>query len=214
VRDLFGADVVDPLGFFHHRPVELDGIPMVLCRSGWSKQGGVELFLTNGSQGDRLWELIMAAGEPYGIGPGGPNQQERIETGLLSYQTDHDLDTDPIEAGLGEYVSLDGNHQFVGRTALEARLRQAIRRNVVNVRLDGSAADVIAVDRPLPASINGEHIGRLRTAVWSTKLDCWLGLAQLATPHDAAGTSFEITLTGGAMRSATVHHQPFGAIQT
>lgn len=213
-RDLFGADIVDPLGFFHHCPVELDGIPMVICRSGWSKQGGVELFLTDGSRGNELWDRVMAAGEPYGIGPGNPNHQERIETGLLSYGSDHDVDTDPIEAGLGEYVSLDGSHNFVGRSALEARLRRSVRRNIVNVRLDGRLSDVVAAEDPWPASLNGEAIGQVRTAVWSTKLDAWLGLAQLATPHDTAGTTFEVELPTGEMRKATVHHEPFGAIQT
>lgn len=99
-RDLFGAVLVDSLGFFHHCPVKIDDIPMVLCRSGWSKQGGFELFLTDGSKGNRLWEIITEAGQAYGIGPGCPDQQERIESGLLSFGADHDRDTDPIEAGL------------------------------------------------------------------------------------------------------------------
>lgn len=213
-RDLFGADVVDSLGFFHHRSVELDSIPMVICRSGWSKQGGVELFLTNGSRGNQLWDRVMAAGEPYGIGPGGPNQQERIESGLLSYGTDHDGDTDPVEAGLGQYVSLDGIHDFVGRTGLEARLMRTVRRNVVNVRLARDVTDVIGSENPWPAFIDDEPVGQVRTAVWSTKFETWLGLAQLATPHDAAGTTFEVTLPSGESCQATVHDEPFGAIQT
>ncbi len=99
-RDLFG-DVVDEIGFFHFRPVELDGIPIVMMRSGWSRQGGFELFLTDGSRGRELWDLAFAAGERYGAAPGTPHQMERMENGLLSYRSDTDDDTDPIEAGLG-----------------------------------------------------------------------------------------------------------------
>lgn len=213
-RDLFGAELVDSLGFFHHYPVELHGIPLVLCRSGWSKQGGVELFLTDGSRGGELWDRVMRVGEPYGIGPGGPNQQERIESGLLSFGSDHDYETDPIEAGLAEYVSLDGEHAFVGRTALEARIEHPVRRNIVNVRIDAGPNGVVVSEHPWLASIEGEAVGQVRNAVWSTKLDAWLGLAQIATPHDTAGTIFDVTVPDGTSRTATVHHQPFGAIQT
>jgi len=210
VRDLFGQDVVDGLGFFHHIPAEVKGIPLVLCRSGWSKQGGFELFLTDGSRGTDLWNLVMGAGQRYGIGPGYPNQQERIESGLLSFQSDHGPDTDPVEAGLAAYTSLDGDHQFVGRAALEQRLKRPNRRNIVNVRLQGTPTPC---ENPWPASIDGSSIGELRNAVWSTKLDAWIGVAQLTTPHDAPGTEFVVDLANGNTTTAMVHDAPFGAIQ-
>jgi len=211
VRDLFGAHPVDGLGFFHHCPVELDGIPAVLCRSGWSKQGGYELFLTDGSQGNRLWDLVVEAGQKYRIGPGTPNHQERIETGLLSFRSDHDPDTDPVEAGLAAFTSLDGDHQFVGRHALEERLMRPTRRNIVNVRLDG---DPVPCEHPWPAAHNNEPIGKLHNAIWSTKLEAWIGLAQVQSPFDAVGTAFEILHPDGYSISATVSPAPFGAIQT
>lgn len=209
--ELFGADLVASMGFFHHYPVEVEGIPAIMCRSGWSKQGGYELFLTNGAQGNALWDVVMAAGEKFGIGPGTPNHQERIESGLLSFGSDHDRETDPIEAGLGAYTSLDKGHHFIGRDALVERMGQPIRRNIVNVRLHG---EPIPCENPWPATIDGEPIGMLRNAIWSTKLDAWLGLAQLRTPHDQPGTNFTVAIPGGTTTTATVHHQPFGAIQT
>ena len=210
-RDLFGADRVDSLGFFHHHATDLNGIPLVICRSGWSKQGGVELFLTDGAQGNQLWDLVMQAGEQYGIGPGTPNQQERIESGLLSFGSDHRPDTDPVEAGLAGFTSLDGDHDFIGRAALEQRMERPVRNNIVNVRLHG---DAVPCEYPWPATIAGESIGELRNAVWSTKLNDWIGLAQLASPNDAPGTEFQVTLPDGSTRQATVHHQPFGAVQS
>ena len=210
-RDLFGGALIDSLGMFHHTPAEVDGISLVLCRSGWSKQGGVELFLTDGSAGSRLWDAVMEAGSAYGIGPGTPNQTERIETGLLSCGSDHDPDTDPIEAGLGAYVSLAGDHQFLGRTALEARLARPVRRPIVNVRLDGNPG---VVDSPLVAAIDGEPIGQLRNAVKSKRLGCWIGLAQLPSSHAAPGARFEVELASGTRIGATVSAETFGAIQT
>jgi len=211
VRDLFGAELVDGLGFFHHVPVTLHDIPMVLCKSGWSKQGGYELFLTNGTQGVRLWNLVMEAGAQYGVGPGSPNQQERMESGLLSFGSDHGRDTDPIEAGLKAYTSLDSDHDFVGRAALKERLGRSVRRNIVNVTLDG---EPVASENPWPAHVDSHQIGELRNAVWSTKLNRWIGLAQLMTPHDAPGTTFDVRLPSGNIVQATVSVEPFGTVQT
>jgi len=194
-RDLFGTEAINSLGMFHHFPAELDGIPMVVCRSGWSKQGGVELFLTDGSKGNQLWDLVAAAGEQYGIGPGNPNHQERIETGLLSYGSDHDADTDPIEAGLASFVSLDGDHNFVGRAALEARLQNPVRRNIVNVRLEG---EPVPSEGPWPAFVGDKQVGEVRTATVSSKLNAWIGLAQLGSPNDTAGTAFDFVLPNGS----------------
>ncbi|MCY4457157.1 MAG: hypothetical protein OXB90_04300, partial [Acidimicrobiaceae bacterium] len=131
--DLFGADVVGSLGFFHHVSVALDGIPIVLCRSGWSKQGGFEMFLTDGSKGVALWDMVMAKGARFGIGAGAPNAAERIESGLLSFGADHDMHTDPFEAGLGAWVNLEVAHDFIGKAALSQRFERGLERGLVNV---------------------------------------------------------------------------------
>lgn len=208
-RDLFGP-VADELGFFHHAPVELHGIPVVLCRSGWSKQGGFELFLTDRSQGNCLWDLVCAAGAQYGIGPGSPNHTERIESGLLSFGSDHDWDSDPFECGLGDYVSLDVDHDFVGKQALLARRTAPDRRPIVNVRLQGTFADCTS---PWEASVDGERVGEIRNAIWSARLDTWIGLAQLSADHAHAGSVVDVA-AGTNPVTATVTAEPFGSIQT
>ena len=209
-KDLFGAELIEGLGFFHHCPTQLDGIPMVLCRSGWSKQGGFELFLTDSAQGNRLWDLVMQAGEKYGIGPGSPDHQERIESGLLSYGSDHDHDTDPIEAGLGAYVSLDGESDFVGKAAIIERLKRTERRPIVNVRLEGN---FIECNHPWSATVEGRLVGQVRNAVWSSRLNAWIGLAQLTAPHSAPGAVVDVDIDRALGVTATVTEDPFGAIR-
>ena len=185
--DLFGVEVVDSLGFFEHASVSLDGIPVILCRSGWSKQGGFELFLTDGSHGTALWDLVMATGAAHDIGPGAPNQAERIESGLLSYRSDTDPETDPIEAGLGRFVSLDAPHDFVGKDALIARAAaQHARSRLVNVRVDGH---ISPYEHPRPALKAGSPVGALRNVVWSPRLAQPIGLALVTATASAPGTS-------------------------
>jgi aminomethyltransferase len=206
-RSLFGDELIDSLGFFHHRPVELDEIPMVICRSGWSRQGGVELFLTDGAQGHALWDRVMEAGAPFGIAPGAPHQMERIESGLLSYTSDTDTDTDPIEAGLGAYVDLDGDFDFVGKQALIARhAHPATRRRLVNVCLDG---EMPKPEHPWEAHFDGGCIGQVRSATYSPKLDRNVGLALVSVACAEAGTSFTVDADGTAL-TATVMDTPFG----
>ncbi|MEM7034811.1 MAG: glycine cleavage system protein T, partial [Chloroflexota bacterium] len=110
--DLFG-DWIDDLKFFWFRETDLNGIPLVLARSGWSKQGGYELYLQDGAQGVALWETVYAAGEKYGIRPGAPHGIERIESCLLNYGHDLLPDMNPWEAGLGQYVHLHRDIDFV-----------------------------------------------------------------------------------------------------
>ena len=204
-RDLFG-DIVDDIGFFQFRPVELDGIPIVLMRSGWSRQGGFELFLTDGSRGRDLWDLAFAAGEAYDVGPGTPHQMERIENGLLSYRSDTDDDTDPIEAGLGRWVNFDGD-DFVGKDALSRRHdNPELRRRLVNVEVNGP---VPPSEHPWPATYDGAPAGELRVAVWSPKRDHHIGLALLPVTHAEPGTTLDV-LADGTPLVMTVTDVPFG----
>ncbi|MEQ8654557.1 MAG: glycine cleavage T C-terminal barrel domain-containing protein [Kiloniellales bacterium] len=136
--DLFGSWVRE-LKYFWFRETELAGIPLVLARSGWSKQGGFELYLTDKSRGGELWRLVREAGQAYGIGPGAPNDLERLESGLLSYGADARVQThpaNPFELGLGKLVDLDGE-PFIGREALQRIKAQGITRRRVGFFIDG-----------------------------------------------------------------------------
>ncbi len=206
-RTLFGTELIDSIGFFQHRFAELEGIPLVLCRSGWSRQGGFELFLTDGDRGMELWDLVMAAGEPQGIAPGTPHRMERIESGLLSYGSDVDPDTDPIEAGLGPFVNLDTEYEFVGRQALIARQTDpSNRRRLVNIDIDGPMP---APQHSWPASASGKPAGRVRAATWSPKLGHNIGLALLSTDAATPGTPLTVDADDSVL-TATVSPVPFG----
>ena len=117
VASIFG-DWVHDLKHFWFREATVDGIPMVVARSGWSKQGGFELYLMDRTKGTALWNLVAEAGSPWEIGPGSPNPNERIESGLLSWGGDTDAETNPFEVGLDRYVDLDVSDDVVGIQAL------------------------------------------------------------------------------------------------
>ena len=137
MRALFGDGIMD-LKYYWLREVELDGIPLVVSRTGWSSELGYELYLRDGSRGDDLWEKIMAAGQPFGLKPGHTSSIRRIEGGMLSYHADADINTNPYELGLDRLVNLDMEANFIGKEALRRIKTEGVQRRQVGLVIEGA----------------------------------------------------------------------------
>ena len=180
IAALFG-DWVRELRYFGFRETSLDGIPMVLARSGWSKQGGYELYLTDSRHGTALWDKVAAAGAAHGIIPGAPNDIERVESGLVSYGSDMRLQVvpaTPYEMGLGGLVDLAGGHDFVGRAALTRLAATPPARQRTGFFVEGNPASPghqVAVLR------NGQPVGVMSEMVFSPRLGRTIGIGLIQT---------------------------------
>jgi len=203
---LFGEGIRD-LKYYWLDHFELDGIPLVISRTGWSSELGYELYLLDGSQGEALWEKLMTVGEPMGLKPGHTSSIRRIEGGMLSYHADMDAHTNPFELGLDRLVDLEMPANFIGKAALKQVQQQGISRQQVGLELDGE---------PLPGpntqfwpvEVNGEVIGKVTSAVYSPRLKKNIALAMVASAHSAVGTACTVQLTGET-RSGTIVPKPF-----
>lgn len=203
---LFGETIRD-LKYYWLDHFELDGIPLVISRTGWSSELGYELYLLDGSQGEALWEKLMAVGEPMGLKPGHTSSIRRIEGGMLSYHADMDAHTNPFELGLDRLVDLEMPANFIGKAALKQVQQQGISRQQVGLELDGE---------PLPGpntqfwpvAVNGEVIGKVTSAVYSPRLKKNIALAMVTIGHSAVGTTCTVELTGET-RSGTIIPKPF-----
>lgn len=180
-------DSIRALGHFRFREMELDGIPLVVARSGWSHQGGFELYLRDGSRGTELWDKVRTAGEPFGIGPGAPNPAERIESGLLSWGGDTDDETNPFEVRMGRYVHLDAPDDTIGIKALRRLQERGPRRHQLGVALEHD--DPVELDGRTAAVFRGATMaGRMTACAWSPRLGVNIGLCLVWTgigPGDA-----------------------------
>ncbi len=203
---LFGADIHD-LKYYWLREVELEGIPLIVSRTGWSSELGYELYLRDGSRGDELWELIMAAGEPFGLQPGHTSSIRRIEGGMLSYHADADIHTNPFELGFDRLVSLDMEADFIGKAALRQIAEQGVSRKQVGLVIDGSPLDGPNTSF-WPITVDGETVGKVTSAVHSPRLDKNIALAMITTERASLGTAVDIDSNTGP-RSATVVERPF-----
>ena len=208
VAELFGEHV-RALKYFWFVETELDGIPLVLCRSGWSKQGGFELFLQDGSRGVELWAAVVSAGEKYGIGPGAPNHVERVESGLLSWGGDNTPDSNPFEVGMGRYVDTDTEVDYIGKTALQAVVAAGgPERLFVGVNIDCDVTEPWPLPRRAPVMVDGEQVGTLSAIVHSHRLDRTIGLAQIARTVVEADGTVEVMTPEGPM-PASIQKLPF-----
>ena len=174
LRSLVG-DAVDGLGYFHLWEMEIDGIPVVVSRTGWSAERGYEVFLRDAARGDRLWELLMEAGASFGIQPAAPNQARRIEAGLLSWGADMDLTVSPFELNMDRLVNLEKPGPFIGRQALERLIHMPTPRRLTGAVIEG--APIRYNPEAWPISCDGRRIGWLTSVAWSPFLETNVGLA-------------------------------------
>lgn len=186
------GDWVRDLRYFAFRAHDLDGIPLIVARSGWSKQGGVELYLRDGARGTELWHRVREAGAPFGIGPGAPNDVERIESGLISYGADmrrQSRPSNPFEMGFGPMIDLAAGHDFIGRAALERIAADGPARRRVGVVLDGPP--VAGNRQPLDLWQGDKVVGFVSEIVHSRRLGrtIGLGLAPADMPDGTGGLS-------------------------
>ncbi len=185
MRPLFGA-VVDELRFYQFVETDLEGVPVVVSRTGWSGEFGYEIFLRDGSKGRWLWERLFEAGEPYGVIPGAPNQIRRIEAGLLSYGTDMDATMNPLELGLEKFVDLDGPDDFIGKAALQEVAGRGPARLRTGLWVGGDPIRQGPI-RWWPVTAGGTEIGFVTSAVWSPGLERNIAFAVVAAGHAAPG---------------------------
>ncbi len=206
MRALFGDSIGD-LRYYWLREVELDGIPLVVSRTGWSSELGYELYLRDGSRGDELWERIMAAGAPFGLKPGHTSAIRRIEGAMLSYHADADINTNPFELGLDRLVDLDSEVEFIGKFALRRIRDQGVNRRQVGLRIDGAPLE--GPNTSFWAICKDDRtIGKVTSAVYSPRLEQNIALAMVAADCAAIGTVVEVALPQGPTR-ATIVERPF-----
>jgi aminomethyltransferase len=206
MQALFGDSILD-LKYYWLREYELDGIPLIVSRTGWSSELGYELYLRDSTQGDLLWEKIMAAGAPFGLQPGHTSSIRRIEGGMLSYHADMDINTNPYELGLERLIDLDAEFDFIGKSALQKIRAAGVSRRHVGIIINGPAITgsntcFWALEKA------GQTVGKVTSAVYSPRLQQNIALAMVDANFATLDTEFVVTTPSG-QTTAMVVPKPF-----
>ncbi len=192
VERLFGQAIRETK-FFRHKTINFQGQDMVIARSGWSRQGGFEIYVDGAQHGLALWDHIMEAGEDLDIRAGCPNGIERIEAGLLSYGNDVTLENTPFEADLGKYVQLDAVPTCRAREALLHK--QVPERQLRPVEMSGDPLP--ACTEAWPLTVNGKPAGQIGSAAYSPAFKSNIGIAMVEAAYWDPGTTLVVETPAG-----------------
>jgi aminomethyltransferase len=196
------GDWVRALKYFWFKETEIDGIPIAVQRSGWSKQGGFEIYLRDGTQGTKLWNIFKEAGKPWGIGPGAPATAERTESGLVSVGGDTDDETNPFEVRLGKYVDLDVPDDVVGIGALRKIEAEGPKRHQLGLIFGASMPVAFGAKRE-DITFEGAKAGVMTHCTWSPRMKANIGYALISTDVKA-GATVSVNRANGSMAARLV----------
>jgi glycine cleavage system aminomethyltransferase T len=204
LRRLVGDEILD-LKYYFFTETDIDGIPVVVTRTGWTSEVGYEIYLCDGSRGTDLWERIMAAGEPYQIRPTGPSDIRRIEGGIFNWGADMTYENNPFEMGLDRLVDTDVD--CVARDALRRIREEGASRRIVGIELDGEPFPQLNFTK-WPVESGGERVGKVTSAIYSPRLEKNIGYAWVPADRAEPGERFDVRSEWGD-RTATVVPMPF-----
>ena len=203
---IFGNKILE-LKYYWFKHFQLGNIKLLISRTGWSSEFGYEIFLLNSSEGDELYETLMNKGKDLGLHPGHTSTIRRIEGGMLSYHSDMDINTNPLELGMEKFIDLDGSFNFVGKDALIEIRKSGIHRKQV-----GLIIDIEPLKGPNTSKweiiSNNKIIGVVTSAVYSPRLKSNIALAMVKKEFSDIGTLLKVNIDNNYV-NANIVQKPF-----
>lgn len=187
-------DSIRDIKFFRFIETEIAGTQVVLARSGWSGQGGFEVYLQSSADGLALWDAVWKAGEKYNIRIGAPNLIERLETGLKSYGSDMTLDDHVLECGFEQFLKLEKSAEYMARESVEQLRSSGVRRRLCHVMAAGDPLPGLRERWQIEAG--GKMVGLASSCAWSPKYGANLMFAMLAIEVSKPGTPVTVMVNG------------------
>ena len=203
---IFGDEILE-LKYYWFKKFNHNDNELVISRTGWSSELGYEIFLMDSSYGNNLYNTIMEIGYPVGLRPGHTSTIRRIEGGMLSYHADMTIHTNPLELGMGKFINLDKDFDFIGKDALLKIAKKGLSRKQVGIIIEGKPMngpntrfwDVIKDDIV---------IGKVTSAVYSPRLKQNIGLALIDITYSDIGEKFKVD-NGLDLLDSRVVKKPF-----
>ena len=195
MEKIFGKKITE-MKFFSFDYFEFAGAKHLIARSGWSKQGGYEIYVEDTKSGLALYDKLFELGKEFDVKPGYPNLIERIEGALLSYGNDIDNNDNPLECGLDKYVNLDADVNFLGKEKLKEVRKQGITRRLMGAKIESKEINVTKSVKIFDEKDN--KIGELRSGVYSPHFGKVIGIAMVFKPYWNSSQTFNIELNGNS----------------
>ena len=193
MEKVFG-DKITKLKFFGFDYFDFQGTKHLIAQSGWSKQGGYEIYVENTKSGLDLYDHLFDVGKEFNVKPGCPNLIERIESALLSFGNDMDNEDNPYECGFDKFINIDSNINFLGKEKLKKIKTEGIKKKLMGIKLD---AKEISLSGSLDLKDeNNNIIGELRSACYSPHFEKVIGIAMIKKPYWEVSQSVKAEING------------------
>ena len=196
MEKVFGEKIKE-LKFFGFDYFTFNGAKHLIARSGWSKQGGFEIYVENTDSGLKLYDHLFEIGKEFNVRPGCPNLIERIESGLLSYGNDFDNNDNPFQCGFDKYIDLETDINFLGKDKLKKIKEKGIDRKLMGVQID--LTKILLTSSLNIKDNDGNIIGELRSACYSPHFKKVIGIAMIKEPYCKASSSGTIEIDGNSL---------------
>ena len=191
MEKIFGKKITE-LKFFGFDYFDFEGTKHLIARSGWSKQGGFEVYVQNTASGQKLYDYFFEVGREFNVEPGCPNLIERIESALLSYGNDFGNNDNPFECGFDQYVSLDSDVNFLGKEKLKKIKLKGVQKKLMGVKIDTKEISLTRSKNLYDE--NNNIIGELRSATYSPHFKMVIGIAMIQKSHWEVSQSFKVEI--------------------
>ena len=195
IQKLFNGEH-DDLGYYKARQTSLDGIPIVIARTGWSGELSYELYLQNRKLGNKLFDMVHDAAVEFNGRVIAPNTIRTIEGGILSYGSDFGREHNPFTIGLGRLVDVDQETDFIGKEALKKIKENGLTEKLVGLELEGDAIKK-APENFWRVTNDDKKIGRVSRAFFSPRLQKNIALAIVNIDFSEEGTEIIVESPNG-----------------
>ena len=210
---LFGDRVLE-VPYYGMMKANLDGLEVVVSRTGYTGEVGYEVYLRDASKhGVKLWDKVLEAGKPHQLEVIGPCHIRRIEGGILAFGADMWYENNPFEVGYhyAWMVDLDQETDFMGKTALRRIREEGVHQKLVGVDIEGAPLGTYIDNEMIdffPVHVDGREVGRVTSACFSPRLEKNIGFAMLPVGFTELGTELEVDVPMGGRVKATVVQMP------
>ena len=200
LQTLTGVDLAE-IKYYHFVIGEMAGIAdVIISATGYTGAGGFELYVFN-QDAKKLWDAVMAAGEPHGLLPAGLGARDtlRLEMGMCLYGNDIDDTTSPLEAGLGWITKF--TKEFVSSEKFAAQKEAGVSQKLVGFEM---------IDRGIPrhgyeiADLAGNIIGRVTSGTNSPTTGKNIGMGYVPVSLAEEGSEFAVVIREKLIKAQVV----------
>ena len=199
VMKLLFGDKILQVRYYWTLETDLDGIPVVISRTGWTGEMGYEIYLRDPSRGNELWERIMEAGKPYNIRPIAPCEARKIEAGIMNHGQSMNIENNPYEIMGFERLVEDQSSDYIGKKALEKIKEEGVKKRLVGIKVELERT-ALWMEDAWPVFKEGKQIGKITDLAWSPRLKQNIGYVWVPTSFSEPGVELEIQSTDGKLK--------------